>query len=80
MPVTIMADSGASINILDEKELSQAWTEQYEKLRLPVKSSPSRPWKIQYQAWVGDEEDARQVLCGEGIQWRSAQLEDFARA
>ena len=73
MPVTIMADSGASINILDEKELSQAWTEQCEKLRLPVKSCPSRPWKIQYQAWVGDKED-------EGIQWLSPQLEDFARA
>ena len=61
-PVTIMADSGASINILDETEY----------LRLPnrpklepssvkiygyqFKDSTTCPWKVQYLARVGDKE------------------------
>ena len=82
--------SGASINILDEKQYHKIpnCSKQCEDLSLPIKGSPFFPWKIQYHTRVRDKEAQQHVLQGSGgclLNWKTSreqvvqQVKDLAQ-
>ncbi len=74
-PLTIMADSGASGNVLDEKDyraLTKPPALQQTKVKIP-----RSPWKIHHCFKVQVDIHQRKNLCSPRIRWFVAQLENF---